>query len=133
MLPLELATHISSKTAAGSAIDFRLLSNIVVDGNVVIRGGSIARGQVQRVRKNKLFGQPGKLEIVVRSITAVDGTFVALAGGQLSEEGSDRLILSIMLTIFVCLLCFLIKGGDAEIPAGTQCVAIIPSDVEIEI
>ncbi|MDR1631944.1 MAG: hypothetical protein LBR97_03545 [Dysgonamonadaceae bacterium] len=134
MVPLELVTAISSKSVApGAPIDFRLINDIVVDRKIAIRAGSIARGQVQRVKKNGLFGKAGELEVIVRSINAVDGTNIMLTGGQLSEEGSNKLVLSVALTVLVCLLCFLIRGGNAEIPAGTQCTATIPSDVEIDV
>ncbi|MDR1810590.1 MAG: hypothetical protein LBR34_09370 [Prevotella sp.] len=133
LVPLELLSTISSSNASsGNVIDFRVLNNVAVNGKTVIQAGSIAKGQITKIKKSGLFGQEGALEINVRSVTAVDGTNVYLSAANLSNEGDNKLALSLI----VCLLClfgFLIKGGNAEIPAGTTCYATVGSNVEINV
>lgn len=132
-IPLELVNTITSKTAsAGQMIDFRVVQDITVDGKTVIPAGSIAKGQVSRIKKNGLLGAAGELEIIIRSVTAIDGTNVYLSGCNLNDEGGNKLALSIVLTVF-CLFGFLIKGGSAEIVAGTQCLSTVASNVDINI
>jgi hypothetical protein len=134
MIPLELMTAITSKNVtAGNFIDFRVISDIETEGKVVIQEGSIARGQITRLKKNGVFGKPGELEISVRSVTAIDGKTINLSSGKVSEEGDDRLVLSICVTAFLCILGFLIKGKNAEIPAGTRCDAMVGNNTTINV
>ena len=74
----------------------------------------------------------GELTVTIRSVKAVDGTMVYLSGSSLSDEGGNKLALSIVLTI-CCLFGFLIKGGKAEIPAGTQIQGTVTSNIEINL
>ncbi|WP_276867141.1 hypothetical protein [Bacteroides heparinolyticus] len=132
IVPMELMNTITSAGArSGQIVDFRVPNDIKVDGKTVIEAGSIAQGQVVRAKKNNLLGMQGELEIAVRSVKAVDGTTIYLTAGNLNDEGNNQMALSIILT-FCCLFGFLIKGGNAEIPAGTQVNAMVGSNVEID-
>lgn len=133
VIPMELISTITSKSArSGQMVDFRVMSDVKVDGKTVISAGSIAQGQIVRAKKSGLLGSEGELEIAVKSIKAVDGTNVYLTTNNLSDEGSNKVALSIVLTI-CCLFGFLIKGGQAEIPAGTQVQGMVASNTEINV
>lgn len=86
----------------------------------------MAKGQVSRVKKNGILGKAGEIEIKVTSITAVDGSEVYLSSSSLYDDGKDKLLLSLF-------LCFLIKGGEGEIPAGTQCLASVAGNTVVTI
>ncbi len=132
-VPLELVSTLSSNSVkSGQMVDFRVLEDIKVNGKTVISAGSIAKGQVTRAKKNGLLGFEGELTIDIKSVRAVDGTTIYLSGNNLFDEGSNRLALSIVVTLF-CLLGFLIKGGKAEIPAGSQIQGIVTSNAEINL
>ena len=113
-------------------VDFRVLNDVRVNGEVVIRAGSIAQGQITKAEKSGLLGSAGELEINVKSVKAVDGTTIYMTSSSLADEGSNKLALSIVLTV-LCLFGFLIKGGKAEIPSGTQIQSMVASDVEINL
>ena len=133
VVPMELVNSLTSKNArSGQMVDFRVTSDIVVDGKVVIAAGSIAQGQITRVEKSGLLGSAGELEVTVRSVKAVDGTNVFFTSNTIGYEGRNKLAVSIVLTI-LCLFGFLIKGGKAELPAGTQVQGMVASNVEINI
>jgi hypothetical protein len=133
IVPLELVSSISSSNASyGSIVEFRVLNNVTVNGKTVIQAGSTARGQITRVKKSGLLGQEGAVEINVRNVTAVDGTNVYLSASNLSDEGDDKFAISLVLTL-LCFFGFLIKGGNAEIPAGTTCQAMVANNVEINV
>ena len=124
-IPLELQGTITSKNVSnGSIINFKCTKDIIVNKEVVIRAGEIAKGQVSRVKKNGILGKAGEIEIKVNSIVAVDGTEVYLSSSSLYDDGKDKLLLSLF-------LCFLIKGGNGEIPAGTQCLASVAGNTVI--
>lgn len=133
VIPLELMTSLSgNEVRNGQIIDFRVVGDIKVNGKTVVAAGSVAQGQVTKAKKNGLFGTAGELSITVKSVRTVDGSMIYLSNSNLNDEGSDKLVVSIVVTLF-CLFGFLIKGGKAEIPAGTQCQAIVMSDVEVNV
>ena len=122
---MQLVNTVTGKNAAvGQIVDFRVTSDIKVDGVTVIPANSVAKAQVVRAKKNGLFGSAGEIQLTVNSVTAVDGTQVILSGGTLSDEGKNKLVLSIF-------LCFLIKGGQGELPAGMACSPIVSGNTPI--
>lgn len=132
VVPLELMSSINNKVSKGAMVNFRVISDIKTSGEVVIPAGSIAQGQVTRVKKNGLLGTEGEVEVAIRKVNAVDGTVVLLSGGTLNDEGNSKMVVSIVFTI-LCIFGFLIKGGKAEIPAGSTCEAIVSTNTEISI
>lgn len=132
-VPLELISTLNSSTAkTGQMVDFRVTNDIKVDNKTVIEAGSIAQGQIVRAKKNGLLGAEGEVEVSIRTVRAIDGTNVYLSNNSLNDEGSNKLGISLVLT-FLCLFGFLIKGGKAEIPAGTQIIGVVSSNTEIQL
>ena len=113
-------------------VDFRVINNVKAGNTIVIPAGSIAKGQVVEADKSGIFGQPGELRVAIRNVTAIDGTNVPLMGTEFNEEGKDKLVVSVIGGL-LCLFPFFIKGGKAEMPAGTQLQATVLSDTEITI
>ena len=134
-IPLEVVSEISTKNlTVGQMIDFKVTKDVMVGKDVVIPYGSMAKGQVTRFEKRKGIGKGASMQIQIKSVTAKDGTEVMLTGGNLSEEGDDKVVLTIVLTVlFVCPLFLLIKGKQAVIPAGTAISASVASDTYIKL
>lgn len=133
-VPLETTQMISSESLqVGQMVDLRVTSDVKVEGKVVIPAGSIAKGLVSRADKPKAIGKEGRIEIQIKSVKAVDGQDIPLSGGSLFKEGDNKQTLAIVLGIFLCLLCLLIKGKDAIIPIGTSLTSNVASNSEIEV
>lgn len=133
--PVVFATlnDLSSKDVqTGNLVDLQVVSNVVVDGEVVIPAGTIAKGQVSKAIKSSALGKGGELTIIINSINAVDGSLIPLSGATLSAAGKDRVALSI-----ICGICtlfgFLIHGSQAEIPIGSQVQASVMNNTSITI
>lgn len=125
--------NVSSKNVvSGSVIDFKVVSDVISEGEVVISAGTIAKGQVSNVSKASALGKGGELSIGLNTINAVDGTLVPLSGANVSASGKNKVGLAV-----VCGLCtlvgFLIPGEQAEIPAGAQVQAVVMSNTEISL
>lgn len=134
VIPLETINVIKSDNATvGRTIDLRVTRDVDVDGQTVIPAGSIAKGQITRSQKAKGLGKAGFLEIQIKSVTAVDGQEVYLAGGNVSEEGDDKATIAIVLGIFVCILFLFMKGKNAEIPPGFSFDSNVASTVNIQV
>lgn len=131
---LELVDMIDTKTIApGQTIDFRVKYDIKVDDKVVIAAGSIAKGQVIRSKKAKAIGSPGEVQIEIKTVSAVDGTRISLSGGNIYRVGEDQQTLSLVLGIFLCILCLLIKGKEVQIMPGTSFDVTVATSTEIEV
>ena len=131
--PVILATvqTLSSKTVfSGNTVDFKVVSDVIVDGNVVIPAGTIAKGQALNVSKASALGKGGELSVGINTINAIDGTLVPLSGANISASGNSKVGLAI-----VCGLCtivgFLIPGNQAELPAGAQAQAVVMSNTTV--
>ena len=134
VVPLETINVIKSDNATvGRTIDLKVTRDVEVDGQTVIPAGSIAKGQITRSEKAKGLGKPGFLEIQIKSVQAVDGQDVYLAGGNVSEEGDDKATLAIVLGIFVCILFLFMKGKNAEIPPGLSFDSNVASTINIQV
>ena len=97
-IPLEVMSEISTENmTVGQIIDFKVTKDIMVGKDVVIPFGSIAKGQVTRFEKRKGIGKGASMQIQLKSVTAKDGTEVSLTGGNLSENGDNKMVLSIVL------------------------------------
>lgn len=128
--PVILATveTVSSKTTvSGNTIDFKVVTDVIVDGNVVIPAGTIAKGQASNVSKASAIGKGGEITVGINNINALDGTLVPLSGANISASGKNKVGLAI-----VCGICtlfgFLIPGSQAELPAGSQTQAVVMSN-----
>lgn len=133
-VPLETTSMIrSDQVSVGQTIDFRVTFDVKVEGKTVISAGSIAKGQVMRAQRAKELGKEGFLEIQIKSVTAVDGQQVFLTGGNVYQEGEDKQTLAIVLGIFVCILLFMIKGKNAEVPPGYQVSSGVATTMTIKI
>ena len=134
-IPLEVMSEISTENmTVGQMIDFKVTKDIMVGKDVVIPFGSIAKGQVTRFEKRKGIGKGASMQIQLKSVTAKDGTEVSLTGGNLSENGDNKMVLSIVLTvIFLCPLFLMIKGKQAVIPAGMNISASVATDTYIKL
>lgn len=111
--------------------DFGCISAIIADNVYDSSGKTILIKQGTQVLLNTVFdkrraiGKPGQIQITGGSTASVDGKTIFLTGGYLTT-GKDRQTLSLLLTIlgfFCCsilsLFFLMIKGENAEIPAGS--------------
>jgi len=63
----------------------------------------------------------------------VDGKEVPIRA-TLSQEGKNKVVTALLIGLILCILgLFLIKGGDAIVPAGTEVKAYVDVDVNIDI
>ncbi|MBO5677696.1 MAG: hypothetical protein J6S02_06155 [Bacteroidaceae bacterium] len=130
---LELTDNIDgNKVKQGQTIDFRVISDVIIDGKKVISAGSMAKGQVVDRKKSTLLGIPGEVQVAIKHVIATDGTMIHLSGSSLSDEGDSRLVVSLVVTFF-CLFGFLIKGGKAQIPSGTTLQAYVASNTQLNV
>ncbi len=123
----------SDQVSVGQTIDFKVKYDVKSGDAVVIRAGSIAKGQVSRAKKAKGVGKEGFVEVKIKSVTAVDGQEVFLSGGNVYQEGQDKETTALVLGLVVCLLFLTIKGKNAEVPPGYEVTSNVASSVTVKI
>ena len=67
------------KLEVGNSIQFRVVSNVIVDGKEVIRAFAPAVGTVTR-KEGSTYNTNGKIQVNVRHVRAVDGKQVLVDG-----------------------------------------------------
>lgn len=90
---LELMEKVNSDQATvGKVLLFKVRTDVVVNGNVVIKTGALAVGMVKSI-KETTYNYPEEMTLTVTSVQAVDGQQIALNGieqtfiGQFTGEG----------------------------------------------
>jgi len=109
---LQLKNLLSSETArAGSALELEVADDVLVDGRVMIKKGSLAVGRVtQAVARRR--SNPGKLEFNIDSVKGSNGTDIRLLGTQ-GAEG--------------------VRGADVSFPAASKFIAVTDEDFVMQL
>jgi len=130
MLRLRASTTYSAKsTTQGQNVLYSVVNDVTVNGAVVIKAGSQAVGNVTEVKKASMLGQPGKIVLSLNSVTAVDGTEVPLIATSVNE-GDNKMATSVIIGL-LCILGFVMKGGEGSIQAGSTVDARTMSAVTV--
>ncbi|MBU1318177.1 MAG: hypothetical protein KKH67_03170 [candidate division Zixibacteria bacterium] len=103
----------------GDRVNLAVTYDVIVDGIVVIKAGTIAAAEVTESTTSGAVGKPAKIGISIKRVEAIDGSTVPLYGTKLAE-GQSKVGTAVIVTILCCVLGLLIKGGTAELPAGTE-------------
>jgi hypothetical protein len=126
VVPIQSTEKINSQEHhAGDKITFKVSTDVMVNGQTVIKGGSMVEGTIRSIEKAKGVGRPGSMQLDLNYVKAIDGSNVSLSSCNISKEGKNRrglalgLGLGLGLTMgLVLLACLAIKGKPAVIDAG---------------
>lgn len=119
----ELEERVTSRvkkdgTDVGDVVRAHVWRDVVVDGQLVFKAGSPMLVRVAEVKKAKLAGIRGKLELEAVSATTTDGQQILLEGGY-DKSGRGRMGLSISLAAVVAWPLIFIRGKPAILDTGT--------------
>jgi len=135
---VELAEPVSTKThKAGDTFAIRLAEPVVVQGQIVLQAGAKGVGEVTDAAKPGLGGKGAKLVLSVRSLTDSAGHTLPLKGLQLAVNGKGHEKAATALGLGgigfapLGLAGIVMRGGDAELPAGTQATAKLASSTTL--
>ncbi len=133
-IALETAqTLYSDGVQSGQTVDFKVKSDVKVNGVVVIKAGSIAKGLVTRASMAKGLGKEGQIEIQIKSVSSVDGQQIPVVGNNIYRQGEDKQTLAIVLGVVLCILFLTMKGKNAEIPMGTSVDATTAANITVNV
>ncbi len=106
------------ETAVGDIVPARVWRDVVVDGRVVIAGGTPALAKVAEIKNRGIFGIKGKMSIAALETTTVDGQTVQLSGGY-NKEGKGRVGVTVGVGLLLFWPALFVTGDSAKLPNGT--------------
>ncbi|MCJ7645997.1 hypothetical protein MUO65_03705 [bacterium] len=129
---LRLEETVSPETkSVGDQVTLSVVSDVVVNGKVVIAAGAPAAGEVTVSSKKGAVGKPAEIGFQVTSVMAVDGKSVPLRATR-KAEGKSKMTEAIVVTILCCVLGLLMKGGEASFEKGLTIEAETSFPVSVE-
>lgn len=132
-ITVTLRDKVSSETSTvGQIVNFEVARDVVVNGKTVIKAGTPVYGEVTGITKKGSVGHAGAISITVTYTRAVDGQNIPLRA-TLSKTGEEKLGTSVALSVVVCPLFLLKKGGESEYTPGTQFEVFVNTPVEIQV
>lgn len=118
-IQIYLGNKISSKSLRnGDIIPFYVKQNVrSYDGQIIISANTYVECRVTNAEKAEVGGVQGELDLMVNSITAVDGSSIPVFL-SLNNEGEDKADEAIGVGLFLFWPALFMKGGEAEMEAG---------------
>jgi hypothetical protein len=132
---VRLMEQISSATMKDhDPVNFAVIEDVVVDGEVVIKQGTPVRGVVVEAESKRRMGRAGKMYYTVNETKATDQTVIRLRAVQ-DKKGDSHVTSTAVTTgtvaVFVPVAApfFLLrKGKDVVVPEGTRVEAFVDGD-----
>ena len=127
----EQVTSRKGDTFEGDLVQAIIWRDVIVARKVVIKAGTPMVVKVSLVKRAKMAGIKGKLELRAFSATALDSTHIPLVGGY-DKSGRGKMALAITLgALFI--IPIIIKGKQAVLEPGTVFDSQVQANTEIEI
>lgn len=135
---VRLMQNVSSATAQeGDLLALEVTEDIVVDGKVLVKQGTPARGTVTGVQRKRRMGRSGNLSYTVTETWATDGSAIRLratldrAAG--SSVGSTLAITAGVAVVVPVVAPFVLlrKGKDILVANGTLLDAFVDDDHQV--
>tara|TARA_B100001564_G_scaffold161417_1_gene135703 strand:- start:1106 stop:1804 length:699 start_codon:yes stop_codon:yes gene_type:complete len=138
-IPVVMTETISSDKKGGRKVEVGELINLKVrtdvtdiNGNVLIKQGTLVNGTITEAAKRKAAGTKGKLSFSVEFVKAVDGQSVPV-NLRYSFAGKSKSAVAIGAGAVVAAPLLLIKGKPAIISEGQAFNALVVGDKQIKI
>lgn len=109
----------SASVNKGDTVSFHMASDFSEFGHVLISQGTPVRGTIANVERRKAGGTPGTVTVQVKSVRAVDGTYIPLRGTK-AAVGKNRQGQAGALGILTLGIGATKKGLSAVIAQGTE-------------
>jgi PEGA domain len=136
---LKLNRTISSADAhVNDTVDFEILEQVTVKGDIVIPRGGIAWGTVTEAEPKRRMARGGKLNVNIDSVRLASGEKIPLravkdmkGGGHVGAMTGAMVATAIVFFPAAPLFLFM-KGKDITIPQGTEITAYTSGDIPLD-
>ena len=138
-IPLTMVETISSdrkggrKVRVGEVISLRVQADVTdIDGNILIKQGTLVNGTISKAKKRAAAGTKGKLGFSVDTVKAADGQSVPVSL-NVDYAGKSKTAVAVGAAAVVALPLLLIKGKPAVFNAGQVFNALVVGDKKIRL
>jgi hypothetical protein len=124
-------------------ISFRVVNPVRINGLIVIHQGATVTGRIVKAKRGGHFGKAGFFSWTIESVTAADGSQVALRPMPLRQRGDSKsakvatkmVVTGVLLPWIapVALLHGFKRGGDAYIPAGKRFEVFVHGQTKVKV
>lgn len=123
-------TELSSRTSrVGERFELEVTDPVTLDGQAVIPAGSVAVGEVTRVRHKGMWGRRGILETRLVHVRVGDRQIrISGAAGDRGRAGTAGVVAAV---VFVPVVGFFVTGTSAVIAPGTSTVGYTEEDIPV--
>jgi hypothetical protein len=116
----------------GDIVQAHVWKDVWVDGHRVFAAGTPVFAKIERMKKARMAGQKGFLEIEVLSAPAVDRKDVPLDGGY-DRSGRGRMGVTIGLAVALAWPFVFLKGKNVFLEPGTIFDAVVRATTDVEV
>jgi hypothetical protein len=129
---LELQHHVnSSYIPAGAPIYFRVAKDVVINGQVLIRAGTLVTGKMDEAQDRGMVGKSGSMKLGVHTVTAVDGTEIPI-DADLSKQGRSRAGATVAWILFWGPAGLVTHGVNPYLERGTSITGSVISEMSVD-
>ena len=133
IVPLQAVKQVKAADVnEGETVDFRVITDIVVDNSIAIPKGTIAKGVVGEAKKSSLAGTKGRLVINISNLVLPSGEHLYFSNTAARIYGKNRTPLAVVTALFVW-PCIFIPGTKAVMPEGYEIQAVVAANTEVKI
>jgi hypothetical protein len=131
-IKLKLLHTLNSKTVVvDDPLNFAVVEDVVVDGNVVIKAGAPATGRVLRAKPARTFGRGAELRLHLDHVRA--GAVRVPLRSSLAREGKDKTGETVALVMVFGLSGLVKHGSEVEVKEGSKFDAFVDEDTTVAI
>ena len=133
IVPLEAINNVrASQVHEGQSIDFKVARDVLVNKQVAIPTGTIAKGTVYEAKRSSWWGTKGRLGIKLRSVIIPSGDELFFTSSEVYITGKNRTPVSVVTALFIW-PCMFICGSKAEMKIGYEVDATFANTTTIEL
>lgn len=133
IVPLQAVKQVKAADVnEGETVDFRVITDIVINNSIAIPKGTIAKGVVNEAKKSSLAGTKGRLVINISNLILPSGDHIYFSNTAARIYGKNRTPLAVVTGLFVW-PCIFIPGTKAVMPEGYEVQAVVAANTEVKI
>lgn len=133
IIPLQSVKQVKAADVnEGETVDFRVITDILVDENVAVPKGTLVKGVVNEAKKSSLAGTKGRLVINISNLILPSGEYIYFSNTAVRIYGKNRTPLSVVTALFVW-PCIFIPGTKAVMPEGYEVQAVVAANADVRI
>jgi hypothetical protein len=115
----------------GQIVDLQVSRDVIVDGIVAIKAGTIVKSTVYEAKRSTAFGTKGRLGLRIKYLTLPSGDTVTFSSSDIYIQGKNRTAISVIVFCFTYLPfpC----GSKAVLKPGIEYEAMVSANTTVTI